>query len=140
MKEGFEKVFTDVQADYISLCLEYAENDADEVFAYVYQTPGMRMFNAFFRRDGKILSAGQLGSEQQSDEFLETGRNDISRLLDVCERYEHPCPNEMKLYYNVRTKRFNAKCGYEDYSVKNKVTPFEVFLAWLRSEKINDRA
>ena len=67
---GFEDAFTEIQSDYISLCLEYVGNDADEVFAYIYQTSGMRMFNAFFRKDGKVFSAGQLGSEEASDEFF----------------------------------------------------------------------
>ena len=27
------------------------------------------------------------------------------------------------------------KQGYEDYSVKDKVTPFQVFMKWLKEEK-----
>ncbi|EWM52146.1 hypothetical protein [Ruminococcus flavefaciens] len=132
---GFEDAFTDIQSEYISLCLEYVNNDVDEVFAYIYQTRSMKMFNAFFKKDGKILSAGQLGTEEASDEFLEVGRDDISKIVDVCDKYEHKCPNELKLVYNVKTKKFDAELGYEDYSEKEKVTPFEVFLNWFRAEK-----
>ena len=34
MKQGYEDAFMDLQSDYISLCLEYAEGHAEEVFAY----------------------------------------------------------------------------------------------------------
>ena len=30
MKQGYEDVFSELQSDYISLCLEYAENKAEE--------------------------------------------------------------------------------------------------------------
>ncbi len=34
MKQGYEDVFSELQSDYISLCLEYAENKAEDVFAF----------------------------------------------------------------------------------------------------------
>ena len=135
MKEGFEKEFTDVLSEFISLCLEYAADETEKVFAYIYRTEKVRMFNAFFRRDGKILSAGQLGTDEESDAFMQKGRNMISRIIEVCEEYEQACPNELKLTYDVPAKNFDVKAGYEDYTVKEKVTPFEVFLEWFRGEK-----
>ena len=36
MKKGYEDAFSDLQSEYISLCLEYAEGKAEEVFAYLW--------------------------------------------------------------------------------------------------------
>ena len=135
MKPGYEDAFTDVQSDYISLCLEYAEGKAEEVFAYLYRTDTMRMFNAFFRVDGKILAASQLDTTCSDDEFMQVGRDDVTRLERVCQEFEAPTPNEIKMHYDVKTGEYDAAIAYEDYSVKNKTTPMEVFMTWLKEER-----
>ena len=134
MKPGYEDALTDLQSEYISLCLEYAEGTAEEVFAYIYRTNTMRMFNAFFRSDGKILAASQLPSSCSDEEFLDLGRDDISKLEALCEKYEAPVPNEIKMQYNAKTGKFDAHMSYEDYSVKDKTTPMTVFMNWLKEE------
>ena len=120
MKQNFENAFSSVQSDYISLCLEYAEGKAEEIFCYVYSTETMRMFNAFFRSGDKILTANQMPSSCSDDEFLEMGRKDISKLEEVCKEFEAERPNELKMHYDVRTGKFDARVSYENYSIKNK--------------------
>ena len=91
------------------------------------------------KSEGKILAASQQPSTCSDDEFIDVGRNDISKIEDVCREYDAPIPNELKLCYDVRTCKFDADISYEDYSVKGKVTPFEVFMTWLRKEKNDNR-
>ncbi|MBO4637066.1 MAG: hypothetical protein J5685_07960 [Clostridiales bacterium] len=135
MKQGFEDAFSRVQSEYISLCLEYAEGKAEEIFAYVYRTETMRMFNVFYRSEGKILTASQIPTSCSDDELLEAGRNDISNLEKVCKEFEAEIPNELKMHYDVRTGKFDASVSYEDYSIKNKKTPMEVFMGWIKAER-----
>ena len=135
MKQGYEKVFTDIQSDYISLCLEYAEGKAQEIFAYLYRTESMRMFNAFFCCDGKILAASQMQTSCSDEELMQTGRDDISRLEEICREYEAEVPNELKMHYDANTGKYDADISYEDYSIKDKVTPMQVFMGWIREEK-----
>lgn len=135
MKQGYEDVFSELQSDYISLCLEYAENKAEEVFAYLYRTETMRMFNAFFRVDGRILAASQVDTSCSEDEFMEVGRDDISKLEEICREYDTATPNELKIHYDAISRKYDAVVSYEDYSVKDKVTPFQVFMKWLKEEK-----
>ena len=135
---GFEDAFTDLQSEYVSLCLEYlsiVNVEADRIYIYLYQTRHMQMFNAFFEIEGSIVSAGEIGTEEQSDEFLDVGTDDIQRLIDICEQYQHPCPNEFKLIFEVQSRKFDAQYGYEDYSEKNEVDPVDVFLEWLSEKK-----
>ena len=135
MKQGYEDAFSDLLSEYISLCLEYTEGKAEEIFAYIYRTGTMRMFNAFFRSEGKIVSASQLDTTCNDDEFLQTGRNDISRLEEICAEYEAALPNEIKMHYDVKTGEYDSDISYENYSIKNRVTPMQVFMSWLKEEK-----
>ena len=132
---GFEDSFADVQSDYISLCLEYGGENVHKVFAYVYQTDSLRMFNAFFEKDGSIIAAGNIGTDEEADEFMSVGRDDIDKIRAVCEKYGQKCPNEIRMIFDVKTKQYDATVGYEDYSLKDKTTPMTEFLNWYRSVK-----
>jgi hypothetical protein len=37
--------------------------------------------------------------------------------------------------YDVKTGQYDADVSYEDYSIKDKVTPMQVFMKWLKEEK-----
>ncbi len=135
---GFEDAFIDIQAEIISLCMEFLSNanaDAEYIYVYIYQTKCQKMFNAFFSINGSIISAGEIGTEEQSDEFLDIGTGDIARLIELCDKYQHPCPHEFKLTFEVKSSKFDSKYSYEDYSKKDEVDPIDVFLEWIAEEK-----
>ena len=134
---GFEELFTEKQSDCIALCMEYLENnriEADMIFVYIYQSKYERMFNAFFSVNKMILSAGEIASEEDSDAFFDVGIGDIEAIIDLCEQYEHPCPNEFKLVYNVSSKQFFADYKYEDYSGTD-ISPDNVFMEWIKEKR-----
>ncbi len=135
MKPGFEDAFSELQSEYISLCLEYAEGKAEEVFAYIYRTKTMRMFNVFYRSEGRIVAASQLDTSCNDDEFFQMGRDDISKLEEICGKYESKLPNEIKMHYDVKTGKYDADISYKEYSIKDKVTPMQVFMKWVKDEK-----
>lgn len=134
---GFEELFSEKQSDFIALCMEYLDNnriEADMIYVYIYQTKYERMFNAFFSVNKTILSAGEIASEEDSDAFFDVGIGDIETIINLCDQYEHPCPNEFKLVYNVRTKRFFADYNYEDYSGTD-ISPDDVFMEWIKEKR-----
>ncbi len=134
---GFEDAFTNAQADYISLCLELAQMgqiDADVVYGFIYQVPGMITFNVFFRVGKEIKSLATVGSDEVIDRFFDLGYEDVTKLLEVCERYEHKCPNQIKMIYNAKTKAFDAEYLYND-SDDDDVYPEEIFFGWMDEEK-----
>lgn len=140
MIKGFEDAFTDIQADYISLCMEYLEIgniDANVVYVYLYQTEHIQMFNAFFKVGTAVITAGEVGSEELTKQFFDVGTEDIERLIEVCNKYEHPCPNELKLICNVQTGSFDADYKYEENPDNGNITPEEVFLNWISEAKSN---
>lgn len=140
MAQCFEDAFMDLQSEYVSLCLEYLEHfnvAADKLYIYLYQTNRQRMFNAFFESEHSIVSLGEIGTDDDSDEVLDVGTDDIQRLVDVCEAYQQPCPNEFKLVYDTASHSFDAQYGYEDYSVRNEMDSVDVFFDWIREVKRN---
>ena len=137
MITGFEDAFTNAQADYISLCLELAQMgqiDADVVYGFIYQEPGMITFNVFFRAGEKIKSLATVGSDELIDRFFDLGYEDVTKLLEVCDHYEHKCPNQIKMIYNAKTKAFDAEYLYND-SDDDDVYPEEIFFGWMDEEK-----
>ena len=134
MKEGFEDAFMDIQSDYISLCLEFA-GSVEKVYAYLYQSPQVRMFNAFYLVGGAIKPAGEIPTDVDVDEFMQVGRDDVDRLLAVCEEYGHAAPHELRMVYDVETGHYDATYGYEDYAVKRKTSCTQEFMDWFRAER-----
>lgn len=137
MKVGFEDAFTNAQADYISLCLELAQMgqiDADVVYGFIYQVPGMKTFNSFFRVGEEIKSIDDIGSDELIERFFDCGYEDVTKLIEVCERYEHKCPNQIKMIYNAKTKAFDAEYSYNDLA-SDDVSPAEIFFSWMDEEK-----
>ncbi len=132
---GFEDAFTNVQADFVSLCLEFAKNDVDTIYVFIYQNRGMRTFNAFFRKDGAVKTVVDYGSPDLIGRFFQIGAGDIDKLVAVCNQYEHQCPHEIKMTYDVSTKHFDAQYGYDDYASGDDMDPDEVFMAWFREER-----
>ena len=81
MKEGFEDAFTDLQSEYISLCLEVCGPAADEIDALIYQDERTRSFNAFFVENGEVKTAEDYADPDLVHQFLKLGTADIVRLL-----------------------------------------------------------
>ena len=57
MARVFEDAFADLQADMVSICLEYVEERADKVFVYCSSEMGMIYCNCFFQIRGDVLKA-----------------------------------------------------------------------------------
>ena len=134
---GFEDAFTNAQADYISLCMEFAQIgqiDVDVVYGFIYQVPGMKTFNVFFKVGEEIKSIDDIGSDELIDRFFDRGYEDVTKLLEVCGRYEHKCPNQIKMIYNAKTKAFDAEYTYAD-SAFDDVDPDEIFFGWMDEER-----
>ena len=46
----FEDAFTDLQSEFVSLCMEYTGGCVDKIYIYIYQDASQKMFNAIFVR------------------------------------------------------------------------------------------
>lgn len=141
MKTGFEDRFMEIQSDFISLCLELTHGMVDKIFAYASIEKSSTMFNAFFEKDGNIVSLYQIEkmlniSDKTSWDFLKIGTKDLQKVKELCEEYETPTPTEIKMYYDVGTHKYNAECKYEEIcSSRTGLSAGNVFDAWFEEMK-----
>ena len=114
MSKVFEDEFMEVQTDMISLCCELTKNTVDGIYVYCSCEGGAREFNAFFTKQGKIVFLHELGVDRQTQSnFLDIGLSDLRRIKNICQEYNQVVPTEMKLIYDVKTRKFSASYQYQ---------------------------
>lgn len=70
--------------------------------------------------------------EEINFRFLDIGFDDINMLQKVCKKYKMPTPTEMKLFYNVKTHKFDADYCYEEKCTADTgLSSHEVFEEWM---------
>lgn len=134
----FEDEFMEVQSGLISLCMELVgENEIDKVYAYCSIEGKSNSFNAFFGVNDKIKMITEIESNmRRAMQFLRTGCHDLDKLKDVCEKYEKPVPTEIKMTYDVKNGKFDAKYCYDEIcSLKTGKGQAEVFMEWVAEIK-----
>ena len=140
MKDNFEDKFMEIQTGLISLCLEVTGSKIDKIFAYASIEKKSTMFNAFFERDGKVLTINQLNIDRGIVmEFLKIGTTDLEKIKKICEQNEIQTPTEIKMYYDVKTGKYNADYKYNEVcSDKTGISSGEVFMKWYNEIKENN--
>ena len=126
---SFEDAFTDLQSEFVSLCMEYTNGSVDKIYIYIYQDESQKMFNAFFVKGKSVIPAGNFADDEASDEFLSIGTKDINKLVELCYMYQQKCPNEYKLEFNIDTHKFYASYRYENYT-KSGISPVSELMSW----------
>ena len=137
MEKIFEDEFMDLQAEYVSLCLELFEDRADEIFIYVANEEDVKSFNAFCKVGGEVKTLHEMSFDTSLIfQFLEIGTDDVERFNKLCDKYNMPAPRELKMHYYVRTRKFEAKYKYEPVcSSKMKAHTQDIFEAWVQEIK-----
>lgn len=137
MNKVFEDEFMDLQSGLISLCIEVAQQKISKVYAYCSNEKKSKMFNAFFEVDGEIKTLNQLGIPSKlAFQFLKVGTEDLEKIEPLCIKYNMPIPTEMKLYYDVKSGKYDATYKYEEVcSAKTGKSAGEVFLEWVSEIK-----
>ena len=138
MSRVFEDEFMDLQTGLISLCLEVTQGKVDKVFAYGSNEKKSTMFNAFFEVNGEIKTLGMLGvSKDLAFQFLGLGIEDLEKLDAIGAKYNRPVPTELKLYYDVRARKFKSEYKYEEVcSARTGKSAGEVFDEWIAEMRV----
>lgn len=137
MSKVFEDEFMELQTGLIALCLEVTNGKVDKVFAYGSNEKHSTMFNAFFEVNGEIRTLNTLGIPKElAFQFLGIGIEDLEKLDDIGKTYGRPVPTELKLYYDVRTKKFRSEYRYEEIcSARTGRAAEDVFNEWIAEMK-----
>ena len=123
MDREFEDEFMDAQSQIISLCVEFAGNRADKVYAYGSIEESSISFNAFFKIDGQIKTTNNIAADTDS----------IWDFLDLGElHYEKPVPTELRMIYDCKSGKIDTEYKYESIcSGKTGTDSSEIFMKWL---------
>ena len=74
MDRGFEDEFMEAQSRIIALCVKFAGNRADQVYAYGSIEESSISFNAFFNIDGQIETTNNITADTDAIwDFLDLG-------------------------------------------------------------------
>lgn len=144
MKDNFEDIFSQSQADIISLCLEYADGKVNDIYVYCSIEEGIYTFDVFYNINGTLYHKHRLNdsnpsstqnnydtSPERQSALLETGIQDLKNLKIILDKYDRPIPTEIKLHYNVDTGRLDAEYKHEPtYTNHTTLTSEDIFDDW----------
>ena len=135
-KKVFEDAFMDIQEGLLALCMEFAEDvPVDEVFAYGSIETDAYSFNAFYVKDGQVLTTNKINVDLPTiREFLQIGGKDLVKLEKLCKEYGRPTPTELRLHYTVDGGHLDTHYEYESVcGPESGISPTKVFLDWRES-------
>lgn len=143
----FEDKFMEIQAEMISLGLEYVLGQADKIYIYGI-LDSMYSFNIFYRVNNHVIHKHEvneyfLENENKVDTnlgsvLLKEGLKSIKKLKEFCDdnNYEHP--TELWLIYDVKTNSLEGKYSYEGRYEKDEnleLIPRLEFEKWFEEVK-----
>lgn len=142
MAKIYEDYFTDLQADMVSICLEYVNNRAEFIYIYGSIENKTISFNVFYQINKRVVRLNEVNEALSTNEplydasidrqfgVLQIGTEDLEKIIDLCKEYKQKVPTEIKLYYNVQKNSLDAKYKYDKvYSNKEK-SASDVFNEW----------
>jgi hypothetical protein len=138
MGKVFEDYFSELQADMVSLCLEYVNKKADDIYIYCYHELGEYGMNVFYKINGKFVKKHKVNevyseinaSEERQTALLRIGNEDVLKVINLCKEYSREVPTEMKLIYNVDTNKLEASYSYDLKFTNLSKSSNEMFNEW----------
>jgi hypothetical protein len=125
---AFEPQFTEIQSDMVSLCMEYCEHAADEIYIVViYNDAGggacSYASNFFFKMRNELHKKSAMQEDlgygignvpkETLYEALGVLNEDTAKLIQLCKEHNRTMPAVIKLTYNAKTENLEAEYKYE---------------------------
>ncbi len=122
MKE-YEDKFSELQADMISICMEYVEDRADKVYVYASREEGVTASDFFYLINDKYVERHKVNDAWEKEKYdvstkrqlmvLNIINDDVEQIEELCREHERDMPSEMKLIYDAKSGRFKAEYKYD---------------------------
>jgi len=154
MTKVFEDFFSEIQANIVSVCLDYVDDKADEIFIYCSYEPKMYFFDVFYKIHGEIVHKHNLNqvvdntnnnhlydvSRENQRCLLKAGNESFKILHKKCLEFNREMPTEMKLHFNVKHHKLQGKYSYElVYSDDSELLPDHIFELWYDEMKAKNK-
>ncbi|MCM3618462.1 DUF600 domain-containing protein [Sutcliffiella horikoshii] len=159
MNKVFEDYFSRLQADMVAICLEYVENEAEDIYIYCSYEPEMYVFDVFFKINNQVVYKHNLNdasfsgksvgnkalvydtSEQRQEAVLDIGIENLEKIHEKCKEYGREMPTEIKLHYNVKQNSLKGKYRYDlVYSNDDELLPDDIFDLWFEEVKSGNQS
>ncbi|MFU2016743.1 immunity protein YezG family protein [Peribacillus butanolivorans] len=150
MKE-FEEIFSELQADMISICMEYVEDRADKVYVYASCEEGIISSSFFYLINNKYVKSHKLNDalengDERYDVSTERGfmvldiiNDNVEKIKVLCEEYERDLPTELKLIYDTKSGKLQAEYKYDlIYTNDDVKTAQHIANEWFEEIKNNN--
>ena len=147
MIEIFEDKFMDLQADMVSVCLEYVDSKAEKIYIYASHENNSFFFNLFFQINGYIKRLNSVNDVlSESDKIdasvdrqwkvLDIGMEDLHAINTLCEENNRDMPTEFKLIFDVEKGSLETNYQYEPVWADTKdKTDHNIFISWYEEVK-----
>lgn len=115
----FEDCFSKLQADMVSICLEYVQGKADKIYIYTCFEPRVKGEGFFFLINGQLLRRGDITQEiPEADidlqvQVIDIIHDDLYKLNSICQQFNQPMPTEIKMIYDVKKNSLSANYQYD---------------------------
>lgn len=152
MTKSFEDYFSELQADMVSICLEYVGHKAEEIYIYCSYEPEAYYFNVFYRINNTFVLKHKVNdavrlingtpeynydvSRDRQLALLNIGSEDLKKIHEICKAFNRDMPTEMKLQYNIEKNSLVANYKYDlVYSEDDELLPDDLFEQWYEEIK-----
>jgi hypothetical protein len=126
MSKVFEDFFSELQADMVSICLEYVHDRAEVIYIYCSFEEKVISSDFFFLINGKLVRKHKLNdalndskgfqydtSVDRQKGALNIINEDIERIYRLCNEYKRDMPTEIKMVYDVLKNSLTAEYKHE---------------------------
>ncbi|MBW7477416.1 DUF600 domain-containing protein [Paenibacillus oenotherae] len=147
MAKIFEDYFSELQADMVSICMDYVNNKADMIFIYASNEYGLISSDVFYKINNCIVEKHKVNnaiqnavshsyhlynvSRDRQNAVLNICNENIRAIKELCKKYNREMPAEMKLIYDVSKNKLIATYCYESKYTHDPVkTADHIFDEW----------
>lgn len=139
----FEDEFSELQADMVDICNEYACGVAEKIFI-IASYEGAASTDYFYVINDAIFERHKINTSEARANFdvstacqkqvLDILNEDVKKMKSVCDKYDQPMFTEMRLTCEPKTKKFSAEYKYEPQLIDGKELP-DIVNEWFEKEK-----
>lgn len=146
MAKQFEDEFSGLQADMVSICMEYVDGKADEIFIHCSYEEERISCNIFYKINNIIVRRSKVNdalteeqrrnfqydtSDNRQQQLVHIVNDNIENIGKLCTAINHPIPTEMKIHYDVSKNSMKAQYCYDLlYTNRPDVRISDIFTAW----------
>ena len=144
MGKVFEDYFSDLQADMVSICLEYVSNRADTIYIHCICEDNSIFCNYFYKINGVVVKKHKLNdaisnlddifrydtATNRQDAVLSVLNSDVAELIKVCAKNKRDMPTEIRLCYDVSKNSLDAQYRYDSIYEASDKSEYEISNEW----------